>query len=328
MAKRASSVPKRRQFTLGDSKAHVTQTQGHPDSVSSDDHGFEGDRWFFRAQGPTDVVSFNRSGRVEGWSNNTGALKVSLSPGLNTTTATSFRIGSHKDDVARLEGTPYRVTAPLRRTRTSLQEERRTDRELGIGPNLDDEIIENNISGLNDDSDRDTWYFQGGTVEISFRTGRVTAWGSLDDSFNAAGRKRSRGTARAVDGEYFGIGSTKDQVSRIQGSPPSTRPREIIGEEDWHYPGGTVKFESSTGRVIYWENRDNSLMTSGIRPDYPTFSGSEFIRARRDRLEARRIRREKETSRMALYGCTGCLGLLIIGFVLIATCGAVLAYSP
>ena len=325
MADRANTVPERLQFTLGDSKAHVTQTQGHPDSVSSDDHGFEGDSWFFNAQSPTDVVSFNRSGQVEGWSNNTGALKVTLAPGPNTTTATSFRIGSHKDDVARLEGTPYRVSALLRRTRASLQRERRENRELRIRPGPDDEVIDDNISSLNDDTDRETWYFHGGTVEISFRTGRVTAWGSLDDSFNAAGRKNPRGTARAIDGAYFGIGSTKDQV---QGSPPSTRPREIIGEEDWHYPGGTVKFESSTGRVIYWENRDNSLMTSGIRPDYPTFSGSEFIRARRDRLEARRIRREKETSRMPLYGCTGCLGLLIIGFVLIATCGAVLAHSP
>ena len=274
------------------------------------------------------MVSFNRSGRVEGWSNNTGALQVSLAPGPNTTTATSFRIGSHKDDVARLEGIPYRVSSLLRPTRASLQQERRENRELGIRPNPDDEVIDDNISSLNDYSDRETWYFQGVTVEISVRTGRVTAWGSLDDWFNAAGRKSSRGTAGAAGSEYFGIGSTKDQVSRIQGSPPSTRPQEIIGEEDWHYPGGTVKFESSTGRVIYRESRDNTLKTRGIRPDNLTFSQSAFTQSRRDRLEARRIRREKETSRMALYGCTGCLGLLIIGFVLIATCGAVLSSAP
>ena len=328
MANRAGRVPERQYFTLGDRKAAVTQIQGPPDSVSSDDHEFEGDSWFYNTRGPTDVVSFNRSGRVEGWSNNTGALMVSLVPGPNITTATSFRIGSHKDDIARLEGTPYRVSAPLRRTRASLQRERRENRELGIRPNPDEEIIDDNISGLNDDSDRETWYFQGGTVEISVCTGRVTAWGSLDDSFNAAGRTGSLHGFGAVDGEYFGIGSTKDQVSRIQGPPPSTRAREIIGEEDWHYPGGTVKFESGSGRVIYWENRDNSLMTRGIRPEYPTFSGSDFIRARRDRLEARQRRRERETNRTALYGCLGCLSLLIIGFVLIATCGAALANAP
>lgn len=251
-----------------------------------------------------------------------------MAPGPNTTTATSFRIGSHKDDVARLEGTPYRVIAPLRRTRASLQEERRANRELGIKPDPDDEIIDDNISGLNDDSDRETWNFQGGAVEISVATGRVTAWGSVDNSFNAAGRTSSRGAAGAADGEYFRIGSTKDHVSRIQGPPRSTRTREIIGEEDWSYPGGTVNFESSSGRVIYWENRDNSLMTKGIRPDYSTFSESAFIRALRDRLKAQRLQREKESNRTALFGCLGCLGLLVIGFVLIAMCGAVLTSGP
>ena len=255
-------------------------------------------------------------------------MKVSVVPGPNTTAATSFRIGSHKDDVARLEGTPYRVSAPLRRTRASLQQERRENRELGIRPNPDDEVIDDNISGLNDDSDRETWYFQGGAVEISVATGRVTAWGSVDNSFNTAGRTSSRGAAGTADGEHFGIGSTKDQVSRIQGPPRSTRTREFIGEEDWSYPGGTVKFESASGRVIYWENRDNSLMTMGIRPDYSTFAESAFIRARTDRLKARRLRQEKETNRTALYGCLGCLGILVVGFVLIATCGAILLKAP
>lgn len=45
MANRASSLPERRQFTLGDSKARVTRIQGPPDSTSSDDLGFEGEDW-------------------------------------------------------------------------------------------------------------------------------------------------------------------------------------------------------------------------------------------------------------------------------------------
>ena len=84
-------------------------------------------------------------------------------PGPNAITSSSFSINSHKDDVARLEGTPYRVTAPIRQTRASLQEERRSNRELGIKPDEDDEVIEDNISGLNNEDDRETWYFRGGT---------------------------------------------------------------------------------------------------------------------------------------------------------------------
>ena len=251
-----------------------------------------------------------------------------MAPGPNTTTATSFRIGSHKDDVARLEGTPYRVSAPLRRLRASLQKETRVDRELGIKPDPDDEIIDNKISGLNDDGDRETWYFHGGTVEISVAIGRVTAWASVDNCFNAAGRTSSRGAAGEAYGEYLGIGSTKGQVSRMQGPPLSTRTIQSVDEEDWSYPGGTVKFESASGRVIYWENRDNFLMTRGIRPDHSTFSESAFIRSRRDRLNARRRRREKETNRTALYGCLGCLSILVVGLVLIAMCGAILSNAP
>ena len=96
-------------------------------------------------------------------------------PGPNAITSSSFSINSHKDDVARLEGTPYRVTAPIRQTRASLQEERRSNRELGIKPDEDDEVIEDNISGLNNEDDRETWYFPGrDTIRRPKRRGSVS----------------------------------------------------------------------------------------------------------------------------------------------------------
>lgn len=299
-------------ITLGFRKADVSRIQGPPESTSSDDT-FEGEIWNYAARGHTNVISFDKAGRVEGWSNNTGGLRVRIIPGPNVTTAALFQLRSHKDDVARLEGTPYRISAPIKRTRASIREERRLDRDLGIAPDQDDEIIEDNISGLNDDSDRETWCFQGGTVELSVATGRVTAWHSIDSSFNAAVGMSPRASTRKTDAEHFGIGSTKEDVIRLLGRPQSTLTREIVGEEDWTYPGGTVKFESAGGKVIYWENRDDSLMTRGIRPHYPPFLQSGFIRDRRARIESRRLRQKKDTNRITL----GCIGILIVGIALL-----------
>ena len=299
-------------FTLGFRKADVSRIQGPPESTRSDDT-FEGENWFYAVGGHTDVVSFNRAGRVEGWSNNTGSLRARTVPSPTVTTAASFQLGSHKDDVARLEGTPFRIIAPIRRTRASIREERRLNRDLGITPDLYDEIIENNISGLNDDSDRETWHFRGGTVELSVANGRVTAWHSIDSSFNTAVSVVSRASTRKTDTGHFGIGSTKEDVVRLQGQPRSTLTREIVGEEDWTYPGGTVKFESADGNVIYWENRDNSLRTKGIRPYYPVFRESNFIRDRKARIETRRLRQKKETNRFAF----GCVGILVVAIALL-----------
>ena len=72
-------------------------------------------------------------------------------------------------------------------------------------------------------------------------------------------------------------------VARLQGQPQSKSPRDILGEEDWRYPGGTVKFHSTSGKVIYWENRDGSLKAKGIRPDVNTY---DFNRGRKARLDA------------------------------------------
>ena len=142
-------------------KGDVARIQGPPDSTHCIDT-FEGESWGYDSGNTFCSISFNLAGRVEGWFNR-GDLKVRMVPGPNSTTPSSFSINSHKDDVARLEGTPYRVIVPIRQTRASLQEERRSNRELGIKPDEDDEVIEDNISGLNNEDDRETWYFRGGT---------------------------------------------------------------------------------------------------------------------------------------------------------------------
>ena len=307
-------------ITIGSRKDDVARIQGPPDSTHSID-SIEGENWGYGSGNPHSVISFNRAGRVQGWFNR-GDVKVRMVPGPNATTSSSFSINSHKDDVARLEGTPYHVAAPIRETRASLQEERRSNRELGIKPDEDDEVIKDSISGLNREDDRETWYFRGGTVEFSISTSRVTAWGGTDQAFNALGRKTSAPANGAVNPELFTLGSSRDLVARLQGQPQSKSSREIVGEEDWRYPGGTVKFHSTSGKVIYWENRDGSLKAKGIRPDVNTY---DFNRGRKARLDAWTRQGERKTHRNTLFTCMGCLGIVVVVIVIIASCGAVLA---
>ena len=306
-------------ITIGSRKDDVVRIQGPPDSTHFIEI-FEGETWGYGSDNTFGSISFNRGGRVEGWYNRR-SLKVRMVPGPNATTSTSFSINSHKDDVARLEGTPDRVDVPIRQTRASLQEERRSNRELGIKPDEDDKVIDNNIDGLNNEDDRETWHFEGGTVEFSFSTSRVTAWISTDGSFNALGTRTSIPASGAANTELFRRGSSKDLVARLQGQPQSKYTRDILGEEDWSYPGGTVKFDSTTGEVIYWENRDGSLKVRDIRP---AINNSDFNQGRRSRLAAWRRKGEQDTNRKTILGCTGCLAIVVVAIVVIVSCGAIL----
>ncbi len=191
-------------ITIGSSKGDVARVLGPPDRTSSrTEYGYEGEIWYYghgTDESPRSVVGFNKAGRVAEWFDR-GNLTVRLVPGPNATTSESFSIGSHKDDVARLQGTPYRVTVPTPRTAAAIREERENrkflrelDKELGKPPNPEDsEPVGKYSEG--DDPDLETWYYNGGIVELSIATSRVTAWENKDGVLKVEGeRRRSRST--------------------------------------------------------------------------------------------------------------------------------------
>lgn len=96
-------------FTLGSSKGEVVNIQGVPTSIVERDNESDSEEWEY---GILDTVDFDQ-GRVVGWMNFTGDLKVRLIPGSNTTSKSYFEIGDHPDDVARLQGTPPMVILEL-----------------------------------------------------------------------------------------------------------------------------------------------------------------------------------------------------------------------
>ena len=340
-------------FTIGSNKADVAILQGPPDDTRSHENFPDEEVWgyldgqFLDGDAYVDAYStiiFGKSRRVVGWMNR-GRLKVRMIPDAKVTTAAFFSIGSHKDDVVRLQGTPVQVTVPSRYVLT--REERAFDREMAsinreFGLKVkDEEDIDDNISGLNDDDHREIWRYHNGTVEFSTDTTRVTAWQGTDGVFNvprgvhsprvpgASYGRRSKGrwvyevrSPSASEASYsglFALESSKNEVLRLQGEPQSKLVRHVYGEEDWFYQGGTVKFDAEIGQVIYWENRDGSLKTRGIRPDVSKYN---FEQGRRRRIDAWRHRKEGETNQFALKGILGCLGVIVAFVLLVSLCGA------
>jgi len=86
---------------LGSHKDDVYRIQGEPDGVETIGSL---EMWYY----DHDTFYFDRkSGIVTGWYNNTGYLQARVSVSdKNVTDATHITLGSHKDDVYRIQGEP------------------------------------------------------------------------------------------------------------------------------------------------------------------------------------------------------------------------------
>ena len=87
-------------ITLGAHKDDVARIQGTPETVS-------GSRWEY---GTFTNITFNNDDRVIGWNNYNGNLILTIIPGNNITDSLFISLGTHKDDVARIQGTPETVS--------------------------------------------------------------------------------------------------------------------------------------------------------------------------------------------------------------------------
>ena len=145
-------------FTLGSTKSEVAEIHGPPHDVSIDRRIRE-EVWHY---GSDDAIEFDLdTGKVQGWSNIRGNLRIRLLPGPNVTSANFFVIGNHRDEVARLHGTPP-------------------------------------VLVVRQEYDWECWLYPGETdinhVEFSFSTGRVASWENNDGTLRV---RRSDSTTRA-----------------------------------------------------------------------------------------------------------------------------------
>ena len=238
---------------IGSSKSDVSRIQGPPNSTHLDeDIGEEG--WSYDKV----YVTFNRAGRVTGWSIFSGDLgdaNVRMVPGPNATSSPFFSIDSHKDDVVRLQGTPFRI-----------------DIEWGFEFRSERDLIGRHFKV------RETWHFFGGTVEFSISTGRVTAWqnkvaASHNSSLKAQIKRPERDPEWAA-GDFFTLGSLKRDVQRIQGRPTKTTKSVGTLPEEWHY-GNLDKVRFKSGRVVGWSNISRNLKVRLIPG--PSVTSSSFF---------------------------------------------------
>ena len=244
-------------ITVGSSKNDVTEIHGSPLSTRFHEELKE-EFWHY----PNFGIYFNRTGRVIGWSvydhafsdfsNNMDSLKIHLHPGPNVTTSSFFTIDSHKDDVARLQGTPLRLTKEW-----------------------DAKIPDDALKPMRYFYTGESWQYPGGTVEFSISTRRVTAWDNRDGSLKAQKRWEEPDTERKETG-FFTLGSTKKEVERIQGKAV-TKTKLPRGIEEWRYDGRSMSIvEFKSGRVQGWTDISRNLKV-GLVPgpnatSQPSFS--------------------------------------------------------
>jgi outer membrane protein assembly factor BamE (lipoprotein component of BamABCDE complex) len=180
-------------FTLGSTMEEVKSVQGTPTSVRPG-------RWDYEYSS----VEFDSKGKVSAYSNISKNLKVAMISKSTETTKTVFSIGSTKDEVLLVQGTP-----------TSVRPGR--------------------------------WDYEYSSVEFDSK-GKVSAYSNISKNLKVAMISKSTETTKTV----FSIGSTKDEVLLVQGTPTSVRPGR------WDYEYSSVEFDSK-GKVSAYSNISKNL---------------------------------------------------------------------
>ena len=194
------SSPTRDFFTVGSTKDEALAVQGTPSQF--DDSAFH--------FGTSDV--FFENGRVKSWYDGFPKLRAKLFPTSQVERREFFTVGSTKDEVLAVQGTP---------------------------------------SQFNDSA------YHYGTSDVFFEKDRVKSW---YDGFPKL-KAKLLPSAQVERRDFFTIGSTKDEVLAVQGTPSQ------FTDSAFHYGTSDVFFEK--GRVKSWYDGFPKLkarMNTGSQP--------------------------------------------------------------
>lgn len=136
-----------------------------------------------------------------------------------------WTIGSSKETVEEIEGTPVRIRKS--------------------------QVVE-------------SWsYNWGDSVTFDIQTGKVFGWYNESGRLRAAMVTNGK-IARPDPKATFQEGSTKEDVVRAQGSPKRVEKNTMLRQETWTYNrGDTVTFDSQNDRVLSWGNYSKTLRGVG-----------------------------------------------------------------
>lgn len=257
-------------ITLGSSEDEVIAVQGKPDYI----HRY---KWgghsliYYDNYGEGSSVRFEK-GRVTGWHISTMPLKVKLVPDENTVVKDYFTIGSTLDEVAAVQGTPDYLSYPYSllygSSKVSLKDGRvaswqnTTANPLKVRllpkqktinkgyftlESTKDEVLA--VQGTPDsffgDSDSESQFYYGSSDSffamsiVYFEEDRVVGWS----------RRSIQLRTGPYSGDCFTIGSTKEEVLAIQGTPDDHG-------DIFRYRTAAVEFQN--GRVTGWRHINGS----------------------------------------------------------------------
>jgi outer membrane protein assembly factor BamE (lipoprotein component of BamABCDE complex) len=183
-------------FTIGSSKDHLLAIQGPPSRVDGNTFNYA-----------YSSVDFRRD-RVSGYSNVSKNLKVRLLPSGESSGASSpgyFTIGSSKDDVLVVQGTPSSVYGNR---------------------------------------------FEYGHSSVDFRDDRVSGYSNISKDLKVRLLPSGESSGASSPG-YFTIGSSKDDVLAVQGTPSS------VDGNTFEYGYSSVYFTDD--RVLEYSNISKNL---------------------------------------------------------------------
>jgi len=211
-------------LTLGSHKNDVLRIQGTPQEINAYP-ALGHEDWSY---GGSSLRIDIKSGTVTQWKNE-GNLAIQFLPGRRTTDSKHWTMGSHKDDVLRIQGTPQ---------------------EIHAYPALGHE----------------DWGYGASSLRIDIKSGKVTQWkneGNLAIQF-LPGR-------RTTDSKHWTMGSHKDDVLRIQGTPQEIHAYPALGHEDWSYGASSLRINIKSSTVTQWKN-EGDLAIEFLPSSQPTSS--------------------------------------------------------
>ena len=201
-----------------------------------------------------------------------------------------FTLGSHQDDVLRLEGTPTRIrrfdslgheTWSYGLSRVTISTRTRevldwtnhggqlkvrlppgdsgTDLPYFSRGSHQDDVLRTQGTPTRirrfDSLGHETWSYGLSRVTISTRTREVLDWTNHGGQLKVRLPPGDSGT----DLPYFSRGSHQDDVLRTQGTPTRIRRFDSLGHETWSYGLSRVTISTRTREVLDWTNHGGQL---------------------------------------------------------------------
>ena len=271
-----TSLPTRSDYiTLGSTKNDVLHLHGTPRTFNVHSSS---EVWFYSAG----YITFSLpDGQVINWSNGEG-LKARLFPTTSESSTPGYiTLGSSKDDVLHLHGTPrtFNVHSSsevwfysagyitfslpdgqvinwsngegLKARLFPTTSESPTPGYITLGSSKDDVLhLHGTPRTFNVHSSSEVWFYSAGYITFSLPDGQVINWS------NGEGLKARLfpTTSESPTPGYITLGSSKDDVLHLHGTPRTFNVHS--SSEVWFYSAGYITFSLPDGQVINWRNSE------------------------------------------------------------------------